>query len=309
MVHSHTMLQRYERNPILKPRREQNWESERVFNCAAVYERHKVHILYRAQGADGISRLGYASSSDGYDIDERLDAPIFSPLNPYEEFGCEDPRITRFGDSYVVCYTAYGKACRWCMADKTRLAQVGMTAIPVNDFLDHKWNWQRRVYPFPQVDSKNCVLFPEKLEGEYVLYHRIPPHIWVAYSNDLDDWSKSYTKIVMSPMSDWERTKVGACAPPIKTEKGWLLIYHGVDGAFVYRLGAALVDLNDPERLSRWQKPILEPTESYEKGIVFSCGAVKFDGKIFVYYGGDDRVIGVATCEESQLLSLFEHGR
>ena len=303
------MLQRYERNPILKPRREQNWESERVFNCAAFYERDRVHIVYRAQGFDGISRLGYASSSDGYNIDERLDTPIFSPLNPHEKFGCEDPRIMRFGDNYVMCYTAYGKTRRWAVVDKTRLAQIGMTTIPVNDFLNHRWNWNRRVYPFPQVDSKNCVLFPEKFGDRYALYHRIAPHIWIAYSKILEDWSDSYHRIVMSPREDWERTKIGAGAPPIKTEKDWLLIYHGIDENFVYRLGVAIVDLNNPEQVLRWKSPILEPTESYEQGIVFTCGAVRLDGKIFVYYGANDSVIGVATCEESQLLSLFEHGQ
>jgi len=309
VVHSNTMLQRYENNPILKPRREQNWESEKVFNCAAVYERHRVHIVYRAQGADGISRLGYASSSDGYNMDERLDTPIFSPLNPHEKFGCEDPRIMRFGNNYVVCYSAYGKTRRWCVADKTRLAQIGMTTIPVNDFLNHRWNWDRRVYPFPQVDSKNCVLFPEKFGDRYALYHRIAPHIWIAYSKILEDWSDSYHRIVMSPREDWERTKIGGGAPPMKTEKGWLLVYHGIDESFVYRLGAAIVDLNNPEQVLRWKSPILEPTESYEQAIVFTCGAVRLDGKIFVYYGANDSVIGVATCEESQLLSLFEHGQ
>ena len=299
------MLIRYKGNPILKPRREHNWESERVFNCAAVCMAGKVHIVYRAQGADGISRLGYASSSDGYNIDERLDSPIFSPSASHEQFGCEDPRMTRVGDDDIMCYTAYGRRRRWCTVDKTRLAQVGMTKISVGNFLDHQWNWGRRVYPLPQVDSKNCVIFSEKFNGKYAMYHRIQPHIWVAYSSTLEDWSQSHHRIVMQPQERWESTKIGAGAPPLKTERGWLLLYHGVDENFTYRLGLALIDSNTPEKALSSKKPILEPSAPYEQNIVFTCGAVMLDGKLFVYYGGDDRVICLATCEESELFTLF----
>jgi predicted GH43/DUF377 family glycosyl hydrolase len=301
------MLKKYKENPILKPRRQHKWESKRVFNCAAVYESGRVHIVYRAQGEDGISRLGYASSSDGYTVDERLDSPIFSPSEHFEKLGCEDPRITRIGDNYIIFYTAYGETRgrrRACSKDK--LPQVGMTTISVNDFLNHRWKWGRRIYPFPLVESKNCVLFPEKFDGKYVIYHRIPPHIWVAYSRSLDDWSESNHRIVMQPRERWESIKIGAGAPPIRTGKGWLFVYHGVDDAFTYRLGLAFIDLNDPQKVSRSGKPILQPKEEYEQNIVFTCGAVTLDGKIFVYYGCDDTVIGVATCDESQLLSLFE---
>jgi predicted GH43/DUF377 family glycosyl hydrolase len=110
----------------------------------------------------------------------------------------------------------------------------------------------------------------------------------------------------MQPRERWESIKIGAGAPPIRTGKGWLFVYHGVDDAFTYRLGLAFIDLNDPQKVSRSGKPILQPKEEYEQNIVFTCGAVTLDGKIFVYYGCDDTVIGVATCDESQLLSLFE---
>jgi predicted GH43/DUF377 family glycosyl hydrolase len=301
------MLERYGENPILKPIKEHPWESKRVFNSAAVYEKGKVHIVYRAQGEDDVSRLGYARSSDGYHIDEQLGTPIFSPLEGREKFGCEDPRITKLGNKYYMCYTAYGKTRRWCKADsKTRLAQIGITHIPVSDFLNHRWSWGRRIYPLPQVDSKNCILFPRKFRGKYVIYHRIPPHIWIAYSNSLGDWSKSYHRIVIQPRESWECTKIGTGAPPVETEKGWLLVYHGVDENFTYRLGLALIDRNNPERVMRSKKPILEPREGYEQNIVFSCGAVLLDGKIFVYYGAADKVIGVATADASEIFSLFE---
>ena len=299
------MLTRFKGNPILKPLREHGWESERVFNCAAVHEAGKVHIVYRAQGEDGVSRLGYASSSDGYTIDERLESPIFSPSSECERFGCEDPRITRIGDGFVMCYTAYGRTQRWSTVDKTRFAQVAITRISVSDFLDHRWNWGRRIYPFPRVDSKNCIVFPREFSGKYAMYHRIQPHIWVAYSNTLEDWSHSHHRIVMQPQERWEFTKIGAGAPPMESEKGWFLFYHGVDEKFTYRLGLAAVDSNNPENVWRYRKPILEPSTSYEQNTVFTCGTVKLDGKILVYYGADDRVICVASAEESDLVSLF----
>lgn len=298
------LLKKYEKNPILRPVKENPWESERVFNCATVYEKGKVHIIYRAQGEDGISRLGYALSSDGFHIEERSELPIFSPINLSEVSGCEDPRITRIEDSYYMTYTAYGKR-GWSKRMKQRLAQVAITSIPVNDFFDRRWDWGKRVFPFPGVDSKNSVLFPRKFQGKFVMYHRIPPHIWVAYSDTLEDWSTSYHKIVMSPSEEWEKVKIGSGAPPIETEKGWLFIYHGVDERFTYRLGLALVDKKDPTKISKLEKPILEPTEEYEGKIVFSCGAVVLGEKILVYYGANDRVICVAEAELSELLSLF----
>ncbi|MFH1327884.1 MAG: glycosidase [Candidatus Bathyarchaeota archaeon] len=301
------MFKRYEKNPVLKPLKDHAWESKRVFNCAAVYEKGKVHIVYRAQGEDGISRLGYASSFDGYRIDERLDLPIFSPATHFETFGCEDPRVTKIENDYYMCYTAYSKFRRWSRVNsKMRLAQAGLTSISVNNFFGQEWSWKKRVYPFPLTDSKNMVLFPRKFNGKYVVYHRIPPHIWIAYSDNLEDWSQSHHKIVMQPRETWENVKIGAGAPPIKTEKGWLFVYHGIDEHFTYRLGLALIDPDDPETVRRSRKPIFEPKEKYEQNIVFSCGAVVMDGKLFIYYGAADRVIGVATADVSELLSLFE---
>jgi len=299
------LLRKYGKNPILEPVKDHPWESERVFNCAAVYEKEKVHIVYRAQGEDGISRLGYASSFDGFHIGERCDTPIFTPLNFSEARGCEDPRMTKMEDFYFMSYTAYGKRS-WSKRSKERLAQVAITSISAEDFLNQRWNWGERIYPFPEIDSKNCVLFPKKFQGKYVLYHRIPPYIWLASSDKIGGWSASYHKIVMTPTEQWERVKIGSASPPIETEKGWLFLYHGVDGKFTYRLGLALVDKEDPTKISKLKEPILEPTEEYEGKIVFSCGAVVIDGKLLVYYGADDRVIGVAEGELPELLSLFE---
>lgn len=301
------VLRRYEGNPILSPIPDHPWESRRVFNCAAIYEEGRVHILYRAQGEDEVSRIGYASSSDGVTIDERLPEPILQPSgSKYEELGCEDPRATRIGDRLYLTYTAYGRRVMWRRRSKERLAQVALTSIDLKDFLNREWRWSRRIYPFPGVDDKNSVLFPVKMKGMYAMYHRIPPYIWVAYSDSLEDWSRSVHRIVMRPSEPWERVKVGAGAPPIRVEGGWLLIYHGVDESFTYRLGAALVSDDDPERIVKLRVPILEPRRPYEERVVFTCGAVVLDGELIVYYGMDDLRIGVAKAHLSDILHLFD---
>ncbi len=291
------MLKRYEGNPILAPIESHHWESKMVFNTGAIYLDGRVHLLYRARDEEKeISTFGYASSKDGFHIDERLSYPVFSPEGEIDCYGCEDPRITRLGDRLMVTYTAYGKVPGMQLDS----IQIAMTSIEVSDFLAKRWRWNERVYLFNRVDNKNSVLFPEKIKDEYIIIHRIPPHIWIARSDDLIHWRDH--NILMSPQGNgWEYFKMGAGGPPIKTDKGWLFIYHAVDKNWVYRLGYAILDLEDPNKvIYRHKEPILEPTEICERtgvvaNVVFSCGAVVIDDTLFVYYGGADTVIGVAT--------------
>jgi predicted GH43/DUF377 family glycosyl hydrolase len=305
------LVNRYEGNPILCPVVTNDWESLMVYNCAAIYLGGKVHILYRARATiDGVSRIGYACSGDGYHIDERLTQPVFTgePANELESLGCEDPRLTQIGDRIYMCYSAYGNVPR--LERTVRQVQVAMTSISVDDFLARRWDWGERIYPFPRVDNKNACLFPEKIGGRYAMLHRIPPHIWIAYSEDLLHWHD--TRILMSPREGWEYFKLGPAGPPIETEAGWLLIYHAVDRHFHYRLGIALLDLANPKTVlkrSRW--PLLEPETDYEtKGVipnvVFSCGAVVIEDELFLYYGGADTVVGVATGKLSEIVHFQE---
>ncbi|MFH1552585.1 MAG: glycosidase [Candidatus Omnitrophota bacterium] len=305
------VLKRYSGNPILAPIEKNGWESIMVYNCAAIYEGGKVHIVYRAQGSKtGVSRLGYASSKDGFKIDERLDYPIFGPSvdSDLDCLGIEDPRLTRVEDRIYLNYTAYGH--NMGMVYPITGVQLGVSSISVDDFLNKRWNWSERTYPFYRVDNKNSFFFPEKIGGKFVLVHRIPPHMWIAYSDDLKTWDNQ--KILLSPKFEWEYFKIGGGAPPIKTEKGWILIYHGVDRQMQYRLGVALLDLKDPGKvIGRYEKPFLEPETEYEvSGVVpnvtFTCGAVAMDDTLFLYYGGADTVICVATAKIKDVLSLFK---
>ncbi|MDD5530188.1 MAG: glycosidase [bacterium] len=305
------ILKRYKGNPILEPIFENSWEARMVYNCAALYEGGKVHLVYRARGVDGgVSRLGYASSKDGLHIDERLPEPIFTgnSSSDFECFGCEDPRLTRIEDRIYMCYTAFGQVPG--ISRRVNSIQLGMTSISLRDFLNKRWNWEKPWYPFFRVDNKDAFLFPERIKGKYVLYHRIPPHMWISYSNDLKNWDEA--KILMKIRSGWENFKIGGGAPPIKTKKGWLIVYHGVNEKFHYQLGLAMASLDDPSKIIyRYEKPFLSPTESYEKeglvpNVVFTCGAVVIKDTLFVYYGGADSVICVATANMKELLNKIK---
>jgi predicted GH43/DUF377 family glycosyl hydrolase len=293
-------MSRYKGNPILKPIAEHPWESRIVFNAAATYLDNRVHVLYRAIGDDGVSRLGYASSPDGYHFDERLPSPVFEPANAHERWGCEDPRLTPQNGRYIMTYTAFH--------DRILCAfQIAMTSISHEDFLNKRWNWEERWRPFPGVQNKNAVIFPRKINDSYVMFHRFHPDICVAYSNDLRRWHD--IAAVMGPRQGmWDGIKIGAAGPPIKIDEGWLLVYHGVDARSIYRLGVALLDKENPERvIYRSEEPILEPTEDYERfgfvpNVVFSCGAVLLDGQLLIYYGGADTVIGVATFDLNEII-------
>lgn len=290
-------LRRYKGNPILRPSEENKWESGAVFNCAAVYAGGLIHLLYRAIGEYDtyISRFGHAVSEDGLNF-KRFNNPVFEPQEDYEHFGCEDPRITKIENTFYITYTALSKRAFSGSGNRVALAST-----------ENFRNYQRHGVILPDMENKDAVLFPERINGKYVMFHRIKPDIWIAYSDNLTQWYGH--EIVMRPRENsWDCKKIGAGAPPIKTEKGWLEFYHGVDEKKVYRLGAALFDLNDPSKLlARQDEPILEPEEDYElygdvPNVVFTCGAIEKDDSFYVYYGGGDKVICVAISREVEKL-------
>ena len=203
-------LRRLSSRPILLPKKENQWEAAAVFNCAAVYENGLVHMIYRAtdkdpSGKEGefTSRLGYAVSKDGIHFN-RLEGPIFSNDVPLERRGPEDPRIVKIDGTFYMMYTGYsGKDYKICLASSRNLIDWKRHGI----VLDEK--------------NKDASLFPEKINGKYVMFHRRLPDIWIACSDDLKTWDNH--KIIMKPVpeSDWEYEKIGIAGPPIKTERGW----------------------------------------------------------------------------------------
>jgi predicted GH43/DUF377 family glycosyl hydrolase len=292
-------LHRCSETPILSPRKENQWEAAAVFNCTAIYENGLVHMIYRAtditsNGSQGkyINSLGYAVSSDGLNFN-RLEKPILINDVPQEARGPEDPRVVKIDDTFYMMYTGYGGRFdgdyRICLATSKNLI-----------------DWERHGVMLDE-PNKDASLFPEKINGKYVMFHRRPPDIWLAYSNNLKTWHDHQVVMKALPGSDWENIKVGIAGPPIKTSEGWFLIYHGVGDGPRYSLGAALLDLENPAKvIARQSEPILEPELDWEvngfvPNVVFSCGQVIIEDSIYVYYGGADTAIGVAVMPMNEI--------
>ena len=290
-------LTRHPENPILTPIPEHPWEARNVFNCGVINHDGKVVLIYRGQGWENdVSHLGYAESADGIHFD-RLPEPVFSPADPAEVNGVEDPRLTRLDGRIQMLYTAWSP-------EAIQVARASTT-----DFR----RWERHGIVFPGPDNKDAALFPEKVGGRYMAFHRIPPSIWLAASEDLVTWG-DYREIMRPREGCFDALKLGAGGPPILTERGWLVIYHGVDHDLVYRLGVALLDRDDPARILNWPKePILEPEEPWERAgdvpnVVFTCGTAEIGDDYYVYYGAADRVIGLATANKRDLLDFAANG-
>lgn len=330
-------LKRSAMNPILKPNHGNQWENLSVCNPGVWFEDGIFYMLYRAAGddEDHIIRLGLALSKDGINFERVSERPVFGPSFDGPDSGAvEDPRIVKFGDEYYVTYAyrPYPPGCYWTFEhDEVLTPKISENAPIVyrnnitntglamtKDFR----TWQRfgRMTQ-ANLDDRDTFLFPEKINGKYVLIHRPKqwigdkygceyPSIWLTYSNDLMVWNRPSQLLIKGKKETWEE-KIGGCAPPLKTEYGWLLLYHGVDkgGKGYYRVGAVLLDLNEPTKVkARSEKWIMEPEYEYEidgfyEGCVFPTGNVIVNDTLYVYYGGADKYVCVATCSVRELLN------
>lgn len=298
------IVKRYKKNPILT-KKDVPYPVATVHNAAVVKHNGRYIMLFRSHKHNGRSIIGIAESSDGYSFKVRPE-PFLIPASEslfaeYEEYGVEDPRICPMENEYLITYSAYSRH------------GVRVALAKTKDF-----NKVERVAFITQADYRNVVIFPQKFDGRYVRLDR--PHteispwsINISYSPDLIHWGDS--RVIMKPMQyHWDEMKIGPGVTPIRTGKGWLHIYHGVfstmNGA-VYRLGAALHDLEDPSKIigvaDNW---ILQPEDPWEltgyvPNVVFSCGAVaEEDGTLKIYWGAADSVMCVGTVKIDKLLDL-----
>ncbi len=298
---------RFKGNPIIAPRPGVLWESFGTFNPAAIDVGNKTHILYRAAATGNFSTIGYATSSDGFSIDERSDKPIYFPRADFESKGCEDPRVMEIEDRIYISYTGYDGST----------PRVAISSISKKDFLAKKWSgWSMPNAITPSnIPNKDAAILPEKVNGKYMVLHRVNESICADYVGSLDFSKEKIDKCIeiISPRRGmWDGGKVGLCTPPIKTKKGWLILYHGVSWSTTYRVGAILLDLEDPTLVrARSAIPLFEPQEEYElKGVVpnvvFPCGLVVRNQVAYMYYGAADSVVGVATIKLHTLLGMLE---
>ncbi|MDD5289206.1 MAG: hypothetical protein PHY28_08875 [Dehalococcoidales bacterium] len=308
-------LKRFSGNPVIKPNPNLPWQARAVFNPAPLYEYGRVHLAYRAMSMDNTSVVGFASSADGYNFEDQPNEPIYTPRENFEakmvpggNSGCEDPRLTRIDDTIYMLYTAFNGRSE---------PRVALTYITLDNFIARCWNWSRPILISPpNVPDKDAAIFPKKIKGKYAILHRLGVSIWLDYVDDLQQfggnkWLKG--NIIMSPKDELSDTeKIGISGPPIETKEGWLLLYHGVSRKtqpMTYYVAAALLDIKDPSIvIARRTVPILEPETPYElygqvNNVVFPCGAVIIGEDLFVYYGGADSVIGVATMKVADLMN------
>jgi predicted GH43/DUF377 family glycosyl hydrolase len=330
------ILDRHEGNPVITPILSNAWENDGTFNPATVEDDEgNIHLLYRAVGSDGISRIGYARSIDGKDFSNRLPYPVYEPVfengkpdkktiggpmsyNPYIYTsgggwgGAEDPRAVLIGDRVYMMYTAF---------ENWSSMRIALTSISLEDFKAGRWVWKKpRLISSPKNRSKNWLLFPEKINGKFAIIHSISPKVLVDYIDDID----TFDGIIHSPRPEgpqpgrknaWDHFLKGSGPPPIKTELGWLLLYHALEknDTGKYRLGAMILDHNDPTKvLYRSQHPILSPDMHYENdgkpGVVYASGTIVRGDDLYVYYGGGDKVVCVATTPLSKLLKYLKTG-
>ena len=301
------VLRRFGGNPILTVK---NFPvmANAVFNPGAAVLGGRTVLLLRVEFRTGLSALAVATSADGltgWEIDPaRGLAP--EPDGFDEHWGLEDPRITQVGDKYYVAYTGYSAG--------GPLVCLASTA----DFM----TWERYGALMAPAD-KDAALFPVRFGGRWALLHRPAPagpahaaSIWVSFSPDLRHWGDP--RLVLSARGGgwWDAHKVGVGPPPLLTEHGWLVCYHGARttaAGSIYRVGLALLDRYDPGTvLARGDEWVLGPREPYERqgdvpGVVFPCGWIlRDDGDtLHVYYGAADSVVCVAQASLRDLLAIL----
>ncbi|WP_329805291.1 glycoside hydrolase family 130 protein [Flavobacterium facile] len=326
-----------------------DFENEGVLNPAAIKEGNFVHLFYRAVHEGNHSSIGYCLLNGPIQIEDRHYKPILVPEFDYELHGIEDPRIVKIEETYYLTYTAFdGVNALGCLATSTDLVHFEKKGIIVPQITYEEFN--KLSNPDPSVDSKyfrynqhngilekdgieilvwdkNVIFFPRKINNKFYFMHRIRPEIEIVVAIDnLTDLTPEFWKnyflnfsdfVLLSPKFDHEISYIGGGCPPIETEFGWLLIYHGVKDSlkgYVYSACAALLDLENPQKeIARLPFPLFKPEYVWElKGevnnVCFPTGAVVFDDLLYIYYGAADERIACASVSLSELLKeLLNH--
>ena len=308
-AHVGELFTRYKGNPIITGYSFPEAVTAVLNPAAAMYDGQTL-LLLRVEDGGGISRLVVARSPDGFtgwEIDtERGLSP--DPERFEEHWGIEDPRITKIGDEYLIVYTGFSQGGPLVCLAATR------------DFV----TFERRGVLHPPED-KDAALFPERFQGLWALIHRPAPatfglstNMWISFSPDLRYWGDAQVVLPARRGGWWDANKVGPGPPPLLTERGWLICYHGVKttaSGSIYRLGLALLDRDEPAKvLLRGREWVFGPDAPYEcsgdvPGVVFPCGWLLDDDgdTVRMYYGGADKVVAVATASLRKLLHHLEH--
>ena len=318
------------------------FENEGVLNPAVIREGNNVHLFYRAVSKGNYSSIGYCKLNGPLRVEERLDTPVLFPQFEYESHGVEDPRITKIDDLYYLTYTAYdGINALGALATSKDLRHFKKQGLMVPqltyDEFKHlaeckciinekylRYNEHERIHEKEGKKvvlwDKDVIFFPTRINGKLYFLHRIRPDIQIVAVNNLQELNSEFwqnyflnfnTSIALSPKYEHEVSYIGGGCPPIETEHGWLLIYHGVHDTlkgYVYSACAALLDLQNPmKEIARLPYPLFIPEYDWElKGnvnnVCFPTGTALFEDILYIYYGAADEQIACASVSLSELL-------
>ena len=293
------MFIKYNKNPIITPDYNLSYEKECTYNPCAIVHQNKVFLIYRAEDIYGnyISRLCLAVSKDGYHFTKYKNNPIIEPYRPEEKRGCEDPRISKIGDAFYLTYTAFE-------GYKNHQNKINLSLAISKDLI----HWQKKGIILK--DVKSGYIYPKKVKGIYLMFFG-DQQIKIAKSKDLINWQVE-KKELLSPRKNKFDSKLVEVGPPlIETKNKLIMIYNSADELNRYSISYIVLDKQDPTRLIyRSNKPLIIPSEQFElfgkvNNVVFAEGLIKFKGNYFLYYGGGDKCIGVATFKEKDLLNYF----
>lgn len=331
---------------VILEKSHRGFENEGVFNPAVIAHDQNIHVFYRAVRKGNYSSIGYAMLDHPINVVVRYPKPILIPEFDYEQHGIEDPRIVRIEDQFLMTYSAYdGRNVLGALAvsyDLRKFEKRGVIVPKITyeafkrlleccENLIDKYLYHYRMFlehglkdelaKKLLVWDKNVVFFPRKINGKYAMLHRLHPGIQIVYFNSLDDLTPEFWEqylmnlsnyIVLDPELPYESSHIGAGAPPIETDDGWVLIYHAAQSmpeGLVYHAAAVLLDKDNPQQvIGRLHEPLLSPQFRWEKkgyvnNVIFPTGTVLQGDDLFIYYGATDTRIAVARLSLQQLLS------
>ena len=335
-------FERHPANPIVVPGL-YPWRMATVFNPGVIYDEGRFYLYERAAGSlrPFHCYIGLLESEDGVTFRHVTDQPVWTPAMAGCKHGSvQDPRVVRIGDAYYMTFayrpyawnsypTGIGvpESSQAAYPGFSGRAEENQTRSGIAVSID-RVHWELLGWVSdPSYDDRDVILFPERVNGRWCALrrpvgfvdvstaHREHPAICISFSDDLHTWSPP--RRVLEPMFAWEDNRIGGSTPPIRTPAGWLVFYHGVQTVdpsirrVCYRLGVALLDLNDPTRvLARAPRYIMEPEAYYERfglyipNVIFPTASVVKDGLVYLYYGVCDTAIALAT---ARLDDVLEH--
>jgi predicted GH43/DUF377 family glycosyl hydrolase len=331
--------------PILEPT-SLAFENKAVLNPAIYQDGNDVHIIYRAISEEQVSCLGYAKLSGPDIVSERWEKPYLYPKRKNELRGIEDPRLTKIDDTLYLTYVIHdGKNAITAYSEGPNLFDLKRQGIISPKI---KYHEASKIFAYSKLKDdyyffesfyqeycgknillwhKDCFLLPEKINGKYMLFHRILPDVQTMYFEDFGQLKDKYfwihylmhlsENVLLEGEHGFEARHVGGGGPPIKTDEGWIMIYHATqefNKKRIYHAGVALLDLEHPDKIiARLPYPLFSPTEDYElrglvNNVVFPTGSAVFEDNLYIYYGAGDSCIALAQVNLENLLDeLLKH--